>query len=175
MYSSAEQTRSVQRAFRPSIPGRAASRLRDSARARSPCPSLGRKTAWRHCLRLADDLGLQQQRQHAGADEGGLAAAAHADDQHEGLAGLPLPPQLQQHVGDRGGAPEEHGGVLGFERRQATERRAPCASWPRRPRRSPAGRCGWIEPAQMRFEQVLEIGRRLEAVEGGLERALRRC
>jgi hypothetical protein len=73
-------------------------------------------------LCTTEHAGLQHQRQHASARKRRLAAAAHADDQHESRTALGLPTELHQYAGDRGGASEEDRCVLGAERFEATER-----------------------------------------------------
>jgi hypothetical protein len=69
-----------------------------------------------------DDARLREHRQHAGARQGGLAAAAHAEHEHEGASGGRLAAQQLQHVADRLGAAEEDRRMLVVETLQAPER-----------------------------------------------------
>ena len=114
-----------------------------------------------------DDARLGQHRQHAGADDRGLAAAAHAEDQHEGATLRGLLTQRLQNIGDGACPAEEHRCVFELEGLQAAERRALLPDRARLRGGGDAARQLTLDqPAQVVLHQDLEVARRREGVEG---------
>ena len=119
-----------------------------------------------------DDARLCQHWQHASANDGRFAAAAHAEDQYERASVGRLLAQRMQDVRHCPGSAEEYGRMLELERSQSAERGSllpDCATL----------RCGchaaWKLPldqsVQVIFQKDLEVARRLEGMESGDQRS----
>ena len=117
-----------------------------------------------------EHAGMQHQRQYAGASERRLAAATHAHDQHERRAALGLPAQLHEHAGDGGRTPEKDRRVLRTEGFESPERRSLVPRLRGRPGQFQRSQVALDDPRQVRFEQLLEVRRRLEGMERRRER-----
>ncbi len=114
-----------------------------------------------------DDTWLRQHRQNAGADDGGLAAAAHAEDQDESATVGRLLPQRLQDIGHRLRPAEENGRVLELERGQSTEWRTLLPDRARLRRRVRTPRKMPIDQlTEVVLEQNFEVARRLERMKG---------